>query len=165
MRGSASPIFTIELRGPIPEAQRPGLAGTSSGCDICQDVCPWNSREANTSNRPSNEGSGPPLHRLRQPDRKRISHHVFSDTPVSRARYTGFLRNVAVAMGNSGLDKFRAPLEKLAQSGDALVAEHALWALDRLGWSYMALTRIAPSRSNAGFTRLFARNFTPLKRL
>ena len=57
---------------------------------------------------------------------------MFRGTPVSRARYRGFLRNVAVAMGNAGAEKFRGPLEALARSEDAVVAEHALWALGRL---------------------------------
>ncbi len=57
---------------------------------------------------------------------------LFRDTPVSRAKYSGFLRNVAIAMGNAGLEKFRAPLEKLAASPDPLVAEHAAWALRML---------------------------------
>ena len=57
---------------------------------------------------------------------------MFRDTPVTRAKYRGFLRNVAVAMGNSGLEKFREPLKKLAASEDPLVAEHAEWALQAL---------------------------------
>ena len=57
---------------------------------------------------------------------------MFRNSPVSRAKYRGFLRNVAVAMGNAKLAKFREPLEKLAASGDSLVAEHAQWALQML---------------------------------
>ena len=57
---------------------------------------------------------------------------MFRGTPVTRARYSGFLRNVAVAMGSLGRAEFRAPLEKLAQSEDELVAEHARWALSQL---------------------------------
>jgi epoxyqueuosine reductase len=57
---------------------------------------------------------------------------MFRGTPVTRARYAGFLRNVAIAMGNSGEARFRAPLEKLAAGPDALVAEHAGWALNQL---------------------------------
>jgi epoxyqueuosine reductase len=57
---------------------------------------------------------------------------MFQGTPVLRARYRGFLRNVAVAMGNSRLEKFRGPLERLAQHEDAMVAEHARWGLGRL---------------------------------
>jgi epoxyqueuosine reductase len=52
---------------------------------------------------------------------------------VERTRYSGFLRNVAVAMGNSRLERFRAPLEKLAELPDAMVAGHARWALEKLG--------------------------------
>jgi epoxyqueuosine reductase len=54
---------------------------------------------------------------------------MFRDSPVSRARYAGFLRNVAIAMGNSGQPEFREPLEKLAEYPQDLVREHALWAL------------------------------------
>jgi epoxyqueuosine reductase len=57
---------------------------------------------------------------------------LFRGSPVTRARYSGYLRNVAVAMGNSALPEFRAPLERLAASGDPVVEEHALWALARL---------------------------------
>jgi epoxyqueuosine reductase len=58
---------------------------------------------------------------------------MFRGTPVTRARYAGFLRNVAIAMGNARQEKFRAPLEKLAESDDPLVAGHAAWALQQLG--------------------------------
>jgi epoxyqueuosine reductase len=57
---------------------------------------------------------------------------MFGGTPVTRARYGGFLRNVAIAMGNRKLEKFRAPLEKLAASKDLVVAEHARWGLEQL---------------------------------
>jgi len=57
---------------------------------------------------------------------------MFRHSPVKRARYSGFLRNVAVAMGNEGSPRFREPLEKMARSQDSLVAEHARWALRRL---------------------------------
>jgi len=57
---------------------------------------------------------------------------MFRRTPVSRARYAGFLRNVAIAMGNQGCAEFRGPLEKLAASDDTVVAEHARWALRQI---------------------------------
>jgi epoxyqueuosine reductase len=57
---------------------------------------------------------------------------MFRRSPVRRARYSGFLRNVAVAMGNARSERFRQPLEKLAESTEPLVAEHARWALDQL---------------------------------
>jgi len=57
---------------------------------------------------------------------------MFRSSPVQRARYSGFLRNVAVAMGNQRSERFRQPLEIMAQSPDPLVAEHARWALGQL---------------------------------
>ena len=57
---------------------------------------------------------------------------IFRSSPVKRARYSGFLRNVAVAMGNQRSAQFREPLEKLARLPDPLVAEHARWALAKL---------------------------------
>jgi epoxyqueuosine reductase len=60
-------------------------------------------------------------------------HQTFQGTPVLRARYGGFLRNVAIAMGNSRFEPFREPLRQLAASAIPLVAEHAAWALRKLG--------------------------------
>jgi epoxyqueuosine reductase len=124
--------FTIELRAPIPEAQRPLLGHHVFGCDICQDVCPWNRRAATTGESAFLPREvAPPLERmasLTEPEFRAL----FRDTAVSRAKYSGFLRNVAIAMGNAKLEKFRAPLEKLAASPDPLVAEHAAWALRML---------------------------------
>jgi epoxyqueuosine reductase len=124
--------FTIELRSSIPENQRPAVGSHLFGCDICQDVCPWNSRAAQT-----NEANFHP--REFAPGLERMAgitedefREMFRDTPISRAKYRGFLRNVAVAMGNSRLEKFREPLQKLAASDDPLVAEHAEWALRAL---------------------------------
>jgi len=76
----------------------------------------------------------PPLERLAALSELEF-RDLFASTPVSRARYTGFLRNVAVAMGNRALPQFRPALEKLARSEDAVVAEHAQWALGRLAQS------------------------------
>ncbi|HEX8984537.1 MAG TPA: tRNA epoxyqueuosine(34) reductase QueG [Bryobacteraceae bacterium] len=124
--------LTIELRGEIPEARRAGMGRHVFGCDICQDVCPWNRRAPETADAAFQPREfAPPLERLAAigPDEFRA---MFRGSPVSRARYSGFLRNVAIAMGNSGMEKFRAPLEKLAASGDAVVEEHARWALSRL---------------------------------
>jgi epoxyqueuosine reductase len=124
--------FTIEQRGTIPESMREGIGGHVFGCDICQDVCPWNRRAPVTDDESfAPREFAPPLVELAglsEPEFRAL----FRDTPVTRARYSGFLRNVAVAMGNRRLPEFRAPLEKLAESEDAVVAEHARWALQRL---------------------------------
>ncbi len=124
--------FTIELRSAIPEPRRPSMGAHVFGCDICQDVCPWNRRAAETTEpgfRPKE--FAPALERMAGITETEF-RKMFRDSPVSRAKYSGFLRNIAVAMGNAGLEKFREPLRKLAVSGDSLVAEHARWALDRL---------------------------------
>lgn len=121
--------FTIELRGPVPEERRAGIGTHVFGCDICQDVCPWNRRAPETADPAyAPREFAPPLERLAALGEAEF-RELFRGTPVTRARYSGFLRNVAIAMGNAGLAKFRAPLEGLAHSGDLLVAEAARWAL------------------------------------
>jgi epoxyqueuosine reductase len=125
--------FTIELRGAIPEEHRGGIGNHVFGCDICQDVCPWNGRAPVT---------GDPAYAPREfaPDLAALAaieepefREMFRGSPVSRARYQGFLRNVAIAMGNARDPNFRPALERLAESEDPVVAEHARWALSRVG--------------------------------
>ena len=119
--------FTIELRGAIPEEHRPAMGTHVFGCDICQDVCPWNSR-APEGDWFDDQHAAPSLDecaRLSEPEFRAM----FQDSALARPKYAGFLRNVAVAMGNSGLIRFREPLERLAAHADPMVAEHARWAL------------------------------------
>jgi epoxyqueuosine reductase len=124
--------FTIELRSSIPEAWRPAIGTHVFGCDICQDVCPWNRRAAVSKDDAFlARAFAPPLERLASLSEVEF-RDLFRDTPLSRAKYRGFLRNVAVAMGNARIEKFRAPLGKLAASEDALIAEHARWGLAQL---------------------------------
>ena len=126
------PYFTIELHGAAPEQMRAAIGQHVFGCDICQDVCPWNSR-APLAEEPAFEPRhfAPPLDELAALSEDEFRSR-FQGSPVLRPKYAGFLRNVAVAMGNSGLEKFRAPLERLAEFPNPLVAEHARWALERL---------------------------------
>jgi epoxyqueuosine reductase len=123
--------FTIELRGAVPEELRTAIGSHVFGCDICQDVCPWNSRSPETDD-PAFQPRhfAPSLHRLAAVTEGEF-REMFGATPVSRARYSGFLRNVATAMGNQRSEEFRAPLEKLAASEDDVVAEAARWALEQ----------------------------------
>ena len=126
------PYFTIELHGAVPEEMRAGIGQHVFGCDICQDVCPWNER-APIAEEPAFQARhvAPPLDDLAglSADQFRA---MFHDSPIRRAKYAGFLRNVAIAMGNSKLEKFRDPLERLAALPIPLVAEHARWALQQL---------------------------------
>ena len=125
--------LTIELRGAIPEANRAAMGAHLFGCDICQDVCPWNRRAPVTADPDFQAAHFAP----RLEDLAAITEEefrgMFHDTPVTRARYTGFLRNVATAMGAQKNSRFRAPLERLAASDNEMVAAHARWALDQLG--------------------------------
>jgi epoxyqueuosine reductase len=121
--------FTIEQRGAVPEETRAGIGGHVFGCDICQDVCPWNRRAPVTED----PAFAPREFAPRLADMAALTETefraMFRGSAVTRARYSGFLRNVAIAMGNRGLPQFRAPLEKLAASEDPVVAECARWAL------------------------------------
>ncbi len=126
--------LTIELRGAIPEELRSRMGGHVFGCDICQDVCPWNQSAATTrepSFQPRPGLVAPRLAELAEVDQEQFRQR-FRRSPVKRTKWRGLLRNVAVAMGNSGVKKFISHLERLSRSGDDLVAEHARWAIRRL---------------------------------
>jgi len=123
--------LTIELRSPIPEEHREGLGSHIFGCDICQDVCPWNSRAPVTQEPAFFARPRPGLENFAKLSAGEL-HQTTRDSPMARAGYSGMLRNIAIAMGNSRLDQFRGPLEDLAASPDEMVAEHAQWALKKL---------------------------------
>ncbi len=92
--------LTIELRGAIAVEHRAGMGGHVFGCDICQDVCPWNRRAAATSDPAfAPRAFAPQLEELAAVTEDEF-RAMFRGTPVMRAKYAGFLRNVAVAMGN-----------------------------------------------------------------
>jgi len=121
--------LTIELRAIAPEQLRSGIGNHIFGCDICQDVCPWNNGAPITEDpafAPANYA--PPLAVLTEEQFRTM----YRRTPVWRAKYDGFLRNVAIAMGNSGQPRFRTALEELSQSENQMVKEAAHWALNRL---------------------------------
>ena len=126
--------LTIELRGAIPTEQREGVGRHVFGCDICQDVCPWNRKRRHrgaASFEPRDGGLAPDLAELASLDQAGFGER-FRKSPVKRAKRRGLLRNVAVALGNSG-DAAHVPvLERMAEDLDPLVREHALWALEKL---------------------------------
>jgi epoxyqueuosine reductase len=126
--------LTIEKRGDIAEDLRPGIGRNIFGCDICQDVCPWN-RRAPVSGAPEfaprENLVNPALEWLAAMDEDEF-RQTFRRSPVKRAKYNGLRRNVAIAMGNSGDPRFLPTLERLAADADCVVAEHALWALNKI---------------------------------
>jgi len=88
--------LTIELRGPIPEELHAGMGDHVFGCDICQDVCPWNSRAPVTAD-PDFAGSPVTLDTLAKLSPEEFRER-FKESPIARAKHSGLLRNVAVAL-------------------------------------------------------------------
>lgn len=143
--------LTIELRGSIPEELRPAMGDAVIGCDICQDVCPWNRKAPITESpafqprsfspngdAPEESLFRPALHWVAAISQEEFSA-TFRKSAAKRAKWRGIVRNACVALGNSGLhggcEQGRQAVEllqKLAGSDDALIAEHARWALERL---------------------------------
>ncbi len=150
--------LTIELRGTIPEELRPAMGNAVIGCDICQDVCPWNRKSPVTRLAPfqprriepqSENGKekmengatlfAPELEWLASLSQEECSR-IFRGSAVKRAKWRGLVRNACVALGNSRVTcgseayaRIAALLERLAASDDSVLAEHARWALRRLG--------------------------------
>jgi epoxyqueuosine reductase len=127
--------LTIELRGAIPVELRTAIGDWVFGCDICQEVCPWNrfappAREARLHAR-SLEGWT--LERFLSLDEPGFDA-LFAGSPIRRARRAGFLRNVCVALGNRG-DAAAVPAlaRTLADEPESLVRGHAAWALGEVG--------------------------------
>jgi epoxyqueuosine reductase len=128
--------LTIEKRGPIPEELRAPIGRQVFGCDICQEVCPWNRRAAERAPSPSStarpELINPALSWLADLTSEEFNHQ-FRGSPVRRTKRSGLLRNVAIAMGNSGRREFLPRLEAWAkESDDPVLAEAASWAIRRL---------------------------------
>lgn len=126
--------LTIEKRGSIPEHLRPAIGRQVFGCDICQDVCPWN-RRAPAGEDPQlsvrQELVNPSLDWLGELDPESF-RRLFRRSPVSRAKRAGFLRNVAIAMGNSGLSRYLPRLREWVQGADPVLAETARWACETI---------------------------------
>jgi epoxyqueuosine reductase len=151
--------LTIELRSSIPEEFREPVGNHVFGCDICQDVCPWN-RRAPVSTIPQfqpkvftpKEENGteiavpPQEESLYLPALEWLLglseaefRDLFRGSPVKRAKWRGLMRNACIALGNSGLQRgmtvyvrIRVLLERLVASEDRVISESALWALSRI---------------------------------
>ncbi|HEY1212337.1 MAG TPA: tRNA epoxyqueuosine(34) reductase QueG [Bryobacteraceae bacterium] len=121
--------LTIEKRGNIPEELAGKIRNHVFGCDICQDVCPWNARAPHTSE-PAFQPAAfapslPSLAALSEEDFRAGFRH----SPVWRTKYGGFLRNVAFAIGNTGGRETRTALERLTTHENDTVCAAAIQAL------------------------------------
>jgi epoxyqueuosine reductase len=128
--------LTIEKRGSIPENLREGMGRHVFGCDICQDVCPWNRKAPATTLAEFQPREGlvnPALEWLAEMGAEEFQK-AFRGSPIRRAKRSGVRRNAVVAMGNSGDRRFVPLLEKLAEDEDTVVVEHAKWAAKKLKW-------------------------------
>jgi epoxyqueuosine reductase len=131
--------LTIEKKGDIETSLREKMGRQVFGCDICQDVCPWNHKAAITAQQPSNEALpmrrelvNPALAWLASLTTEGFRTH-FVGSPLERTGRNRLLRNVAIAMGNSGDRAFAQQLTDLRQSPSDMVSEAAAWALETLG--------------------------------
>ena len=130
---------TIELRGPIPEEHRDGLGNWLFGCDICQDVCPWN-RKAPVGREPAlqqatwhAEGSNTiDLIHLLEMDEVTFRSH-FRQTALWRSKRQGLLRNACLVLGNRGNPDTIPVLQRVRdETDDQVVREAAEWAIKKL---------------------------------
>ena len=123
--------LTIELKGAIPEELRPAIGNRIYGCDDCLAACPWN-RFARTGQLMQSHARDD----LTQPDLLELLNlddtafkARFAGTPVLRTKRRGLLRNVCVALGNTGTPAALPSLNRAAQDPEPLIAEHARWAI------------------------------------
>ncbi|MEQ9065972.1 MAG: tRNA epoxyqueuosine(34) reductase QueG [Gimesia chilikensis] len=128
--------LTIELRDqPIPAELRPGMQDWMFGCDVCQEVCPWN-RKAPISGEPAFQ----PVETFTPVDACELLtldeaafQERFQSTPMSRARRAGLLRNAAIVLGNRGDQSAVPALLGVLNDDEPLIRGAAAWALGRLG--------------------------------
>jgi epoxyqueuosine reductase len=151
--------LTIELRSQIPEPLREGIGDWVFGCDVCQDVCPWNTRGHNAAHtdeavfQPA-EGMNPidlvPLFYLDDEAFRRR----FRYTPLWRAKRRGLLRNAAIVLGNRPTPTANQALTKGLSDPEPLVREACEWALQRIHDSHDSVSSTSspgclPGKSSA----------------
>ncbi|REJ79767.1 MAG: tRNA epoxyqueuosine(34) reductase QueG, partial [Planctomycetota bacterium] len=127
--------LTIELRDrPVPEAHRPGMGDWLFGCDICQDVCPWNRKAPQSTAaefHPSRELAPADCVSLLSLSQEEFASR-FGQTPLSRPGREGILRNACIVLGNTGDQTAVTALEAALDDESPLVREAASWAIERL---------------------------------
>ncbi|MFT5523022.1 MAG: epoxyqueuosine reductase [Pirellulaceae bacterium] len=127
--------LTIELRSHVPESLREGIGDWAFGCDVCQQVCPWNNKSPQTGepNFQSREGvEYLDLCRLFALSEDEF-RELFRKTPLWRSKRRGILRNAALVLGNQSSAESVGALEIGLHDGDSLVRAASAWALRRIG--------------------------------
>jgi epoxyqueuosine reductase len=132
--------LTVEHKGPIPRALRAAMGNRIYGCDDCLAVCPWNkfaraTRDSKLALRP--ELHAPSLSDLLDLDDAAF-RNLFAKTPVKRTGRSRFLRNVLIAVGNSGSANLAPKVEQMLEDASPLVRGAAVWALSRLDCARLA---------------------------
>jgi epoxyqueuosine reductase len=131
--------LTIELKGEIPEPLREQMGDLLYGCDVCQDVCPWNVRFS----RDARESAFEPRLAIRDKDARTVAREIlamddeafraaFKGSPMKRAKRRGLARNAAVVLGNVGTPDDVAALVAALEDPEPLVRSHASWSLERI---------------------------------
>jgi len=126
--------LTIELKGAIPVELRPAIGNRIYGCDDCLAACPWNrfAREGRMMKAHVREDlQTPDLIELLQLDNAGFKSR-FAGSPILRTKRRGLLRNICVALGNTGDAAALPALEKAAHDAEPLIAEHARWAMEQI---------------------------------
>jgi epoxyqueuosine reductase len=126
--------LTIELKGPIPVQFRKSIGNRIFGCDDCLAVCPWNrfARDGSLMKpHTRNDLAQPDLVQLLSLDEPNFKTR-YADTPILRTKRRGLLRNVCVALGNTGDQSALPHLDMAAKDSEPLIAEHARWAISEI---------------------------------
>ncbi len=126
--------LTIELKGSIPEDLRPGMGECIFGCDICQEVCPWNrkapkGKEADLFSHPERQATG--LIELLSLTEEQFRRR-FKGTALFRPKRIGLQRNAAIVLGNLGDERALPALKKAALSSESVLQEAAEWAIQQI---------------------------------
>ena len=128
--------LTIELRGEIPPELRPGIGDWLFGCDICQEVCPWNRFATSSTLAELQPSSSPPTNPVDLCELFALDEAAFRRrfryTPLWRAKRRGILRNAAIVLGNQRAVSANAALQRGLLDDEPLVREACAWALARI---------------------------------
>ncbi len=127
--------LTIELKGPVPDGLRPATEGWLFGCDICQDVCPWNIRFSQPTGDPAFKPRA--IVELTSLDGwLRLDRPTYTEalrgSPLKRPKLAGLKRNASLAAGQAGKAELAPALITALFDDDPVVREHAAWALGRI---------------------------------